>query len=169
AVSNLSGALFQSHGGRDISSLAILERVNCVLRISGLYTLRLLDAACKKVLNLLKKGLLKVKATLKSAWTEKDQIDNLLKERRLMRSLEKFVGGKLYEGDLRLRQKNHMILSYDVLINQVIGEKVENRDNASGMELTLEQTLTWCCYEVSVDPHGFEGYLKMVVEVPDSS
>ncbi|GJY52674.1 hypothetical protein Tco_0443521 [Tanacetum coccineum] len=30
---------------------------------------------------------------------EKDQIDNLLKERRLMRSLEKFVGGKLYEGD----------------------------------------------------------------------
>ncbi|GJT81563.1 retrovirus-related pol polyprotein from transposon TNT 1-94 [Tanacetum coccineum] len=36
-----------------------------------------------------------VKATLKSAWTEKDQIGNLLKERRLMRSLEKFVGGKL--------------------------------------------------------------------------
>ncbi|GJR34409.1 hypothetical protein Tco_1210093 [Tanacetum coccineum] len=32
--------------------------VNCVLRISGLYTSRLLDAACKKVLNLLKKGLL---------------------------------------------------------------------------------------------------------------
>ncbi|GJR80950.1 retrovirus-related pol polyprotein from transposon TNT 1-94 [Tanacetum coccineum] len=88
------------------------------LGVSGLYTSRLLDAACKKVLNLLKKGLLKVEATLKSAWTEKDQIDNLLKERRLMRSLEKFIGGKLYEGDLRLRQKNHMILSYDVLINQ---------------------------------------------------
>ncbi|GJV87071.1 hypothetical protein Tco_1531009 [Tanacetum coccineum] len=33
----------------------ILERVYCVLQISGLYTLRLLDAACKKVLNLLKK------------------------------------------------------------------------------------------------------------------
>nr|GEW87355.1 ribonuclease H-like domain-containing protein [Tanacetum cinerariifolium] len=32
--------------------------VNCVLRISGLYTSRLLDATCKKVLNLLKKGLL---------------------------------------------------------------------------------------------------------------
>ncbi|GJW86406.1 retrovirus-related pol polyprotein from transposon TNT 1-94 [Tanacetum coccineum] len=45
----------------------------------------------------------KVEATLKSAWTEKDQIDNLVKERRLMRSLEKFVGGKLYEGDLWLR------------------------------------------------------------------
>ncbi|GJT88276.1 hypothetical protein Tco_1069993 [Tanacetum coccineum] len=38
----------------------------------------------------------------KSAWTEKDQIDNFLKERRLMRSLEKFVGGRLYKGDLRL-------------------------------------------------------------------
>ncbi|GJR29687.1 hypothetical protein Tco_1105919 [Tanacetum coccineum] len=37
---------------------AVLERVNCVLRISGLYTLRLLNAAYKKVLNLLMKGLL---------------------------------------------------------------------------------------------------------------
>ncbi|GJZ87478.1 hypothetical protein Tco_0659088 [Tanacetum coccineum] len=34
--------------------------------------------------------------------------------------LRKFVGGRLYEGDLRLRQKNHMILSYDVLIIQNI-------------------------------------------------
>ncbi|GJU48769.1 hypothetical protein Tco_1218324 [Tanacetum coccineum] len=63
--------------------------------------------------------LYKVKATLKSAWTEKDQINNLLKESRLMRSLEKFVGGKLFEEDLRLHQKNHMIRSYDVLIIQV--------------------------------------------------
>ncbi|GJR97015.1 hypothetical protein Tco_0269189 [Tanacetum coccineum] len=98
-------ALFQSHGGRDISSLVSMyhlspQGVNCALRISGLYTSRLLDAVCKKVLNLLKKGLLKVEATLKSAWTEKDQIDNLLKERRLMRSLEKFVDGRLYEGGL---------------------------------------------------------------------
>ncbi|GJW66747.1 hypothetical protein Tco_0121171 [Tanacetum coccineum] len=37
------------------------------------------------------------------------------------------------------------------------------------MELTLEQTQQGVSYEVSVDPHGFEGYLKMVVEVPDSS
>ncbi|GJT81256.1 hypothetical protein Tco_1055598 [Tanacetum coccineum] len=33
---------------------------------------------------------MKVEATLKIAWIEKDQIDNLLKERRLMRRLEKF-------------------------------------------------------------------------------
>ncbi|GJU23808.1 retrovirus-related pol polyprotein from transposon TNT 1-94 [Tanacetum coccineum] len=68
-----------------ISGTEILERVNCVLRISGLYTSRLLDAACKKVLNLLKKGLLKVEAMSKSAWTEKDQIENFLKERSAMR------------------------------------------------------------------------------------
>nr|GEZ34154.1 hypothetical protein [Tanacetum cinerariifolium] len=47
----------------------------------------------------------KVEAIPKSAWTEKDQIDNYLKERRLMRSLEKFVGGRLYEEDLRLLQR----------------------------------------------------------------
>nr|GEV51107.1 hypothetical protein [Tanacetum cinerariifolium] len=110
-----------------------VDEVNCVLRIFGLYTSRLIDAACKKVLNLLKKGLLvwgklrqhqhrhhqphklklhmylnlfhtqslkqrlslpgkKVEVIPKSAWTEKDHIDNFLKERRLMRSLEKFVG-----------------------------------------------------------------------------
>ncbi|GJX10303.1 hypothetical protein Tco_0200162 [Tanacetum coccineum] len=33
------------------------------------------------------------------------------------------------------------------------------------MELTLEQTQQGVSYEVSVDPHGFEGYLKMVVEL----
>nr|GEW24917.1 pyrroline-5-carboxylate synthetase [Tanacetum cinerariifolium] len=47
----------------------------------------------------------KVKAIPKSAWTEKDQIDSFLKERRLMRSLEKFVGGRLYEKDLRMPQR----------------------------------------------------------------
>ncbi|GJR38634.1 retrovirus-related pol polyprotein from transposon TNT 1-94 [Tanacetum coccineum] len=37
--------------------------------------------------------------------------------------LRKFVGGRLYEGVLRLRQKNHMILSYDVLIIQPTGSE----------------------------------------------
>ncbi|GJX68678.1 hypothetical protein Tco_0304405 [Tanacetum coccineum] len=32
------------------------------------------------------------------------------------------------------------------------------------MELTLEQTQQGVSYEVSVDPHGFEGNLKMVVK-----
>ncbi|GJS24873.1 hypothetical protein Tco_0453505 [Tanacetum coccineum] len=112
--------------------------------ISGLYTSRLLDAASKKVLNLLKKGLFhnlerKFKATLKSSWTEKDQIEQPLKERRLLRSLGESSRWEIVRrGTYWLGHKNHMILSYDVLSNQV-------------------------------DPHGFEGYLKMVVEVPDSS
>ncbi|GKA07419.1 hypothetical protein Tco_0686643 [Tanacetum coccineum] len=72
----------------------------------------------------------------KSAWTEKDLIDDFLKERRLMRSLEKFVGGKLYEGDLRLRQKNHMNLSYDVLINQ----NIRVNSFTMKMEILLEPT-----------------------------
>ncbi|GJR20357.1 hypothetical protein Tco_0968884 [Tanacetum coccineum] len=33
------------------------------------------------------------------------------------------------------------------------------------IELTLEQTQQGVSYEVSVDPYGFEGYLKMVVGV----
>ncbi|GJU06801.1 hypothetical protein Tco_1123231 [Tanacetum coccineum] len=37
------------------------------------------------------------------------------------------------------------------------------------MELTLEQTQQGVSYEVSVDLSGHEGYLKMVMEVPDSS
>ncbi|GKC80361.1 hypothetical protein Tco_1131135 [Tanacetum coccineum] len=31
------------------------------------------------------------------------------------------------------------------------------------MELTLEQSQQGVSYEVSVDPHGFEGYLKMII------
>ncbi|GJR06080.1 retrovirus-related pol polyprotein from transposon TNT 1-94 [Tanacetum coccineum] len=102
--------IFTKALGRERIEFLINKLVICVLRISGLYTSRLLDAACKKVLNLLKKGLLKVEATLKSAWTEKDQIDNLLKERRLMRSLEKFVGGRLYEEHAEFDESNTHVL-----------------------------------------------------------
>ncbi|GJR44597.1 hypothetical protein Tco_1312700 [Tanacetum coccineum] len=117
----------------------------------------------------------------KSAWTEKDQIDNFLKERRLMRSLEKFVGGRLYEGDLRLLQKNHMILSYDVLIIQ------NRRDLPRDIPLDSVEVLRSILTDSKVTPtkHGrmtkpysspcfiancFNGgYLKMEVKVPDSS
>ncbi|GJT65202.1 hypothetical protein Tco_1016682 [Tanacetum coccineum] len=57
--------------------------------------LNLLHTRClKQRLSLLEK---KVEAMPKSAWTEKDQIDNFLKERSLMRSLEKLVGGRFYK------------------------------------------------------------------------
>ncbi|GKB40360.1 hypothetical protein Tco_0885302 [Tanacetum coccineum] len=93
----------------------------------------------------------KVEAIPKSAWTEKDQIDNFLKERRLMRSLEMFVGGRLYEGDLRLRQKNHMILSYDVLIIQKDSILTARKPGQEDSNLSIAQ----------VDPHNSEGYLNM--------
>ncbi|GJU06796.1 hypothetical protein Tco_1123226 [Tanacetum coccineum] len=73
----------------------------------------------------------------KSAWTEKDQIDNFLKERRLMRSLESSLVGDCSQGDLQLRQKNHMILSYDVLIIQELmmgddGDAIDDVESSGG-------------------------------------
>ncbi|GJZ87453.1 hypothetical protein Tco_0659063, partial [Tanacetum coccineum] len=83
----------------------------------------------------------KVEATLKSAWTEKDQIDNLLKERRLMRSLEKFVGGRLYEGDLRTTSKEpydsitlSMYYDYDA---HVKGELLVMMKNSQSVNLLI--------------------------------
>ncbi|GJV40311.1 hypothetical protein Tco_1418751 [Tanacetum coccineum] len=96
-----------------LSDKLVLERVNCVLRISGLYTLRLLDAACKKVLIYSRKDCClmqrlsklgkKVKATLKSAWIKKDHIDNLLKERRFYTS----AGNSIKEILLKLNLPDH--------------------------------------------------------------
>ncbi|GJW59731.1 hypothetical protein Tco_0109066 [Tanacetum coccineum] len=74
--------------------------------ISGLYTSRLLDAASNKVLNLLKKGLLKVETMPKSAWTEKDQIDNFLKEIRFNTS----AGNPVKEILLKLNLPDHRML-----------------------------------------------------------
>ncbi|GJS49991.1 hypothetical protein Tco_0600112 [Tanacetum coccineum] len=48
--------------------------------------------------------------------------------------------------------------------------KSENKGKVpTEMELVLEQTQQGSSYEVSVDPHGLKGYLKMEVKVPDSS
>ncbi|GJT55121.1 hypothetical protein Tco_0990175 [Tanacetum coccineum] len=81
----------------------ILERVKCVLRISGLYTSRLLDAASKKVLNLLKKGLLFEAKTFK-----------------VNEELRKVCWWEIVRRRPTAATKNHMILSYDVLIIQNI-------------------------------------------------
>ncbi|GJX96782.1 hypothetical protein Tco_0352580 [Tanacetum coccineum] len=56
----------------------------------------------------------------KRAWVMVQDIDKQLYQRRLMRNLEKFVGGRDYGKDRSTdATKNHMILSYDVLIIQV--------------------------------------------------
>nr|GFC80106.1 hypothetical protein [Tanacetum cinerariifolium] len=57
---------------------------------------------------------IRIKYLPKSIWrkSNKDRaaamiqaIDKLLKTRRIMRSLERFVGGRLYEGDFRILQR----------------------------------------------------------------
>ncbi|GKA97388.1 hypothetical protein Tco_0825282 [Tanacetum coccineum] len=54
----------------------------------------------------------------KRKWSKQDKqrarvminaIDKKLKDRRLMRNMEKFIGGRPYGGDLRLLEKDHMI------------------------------------------------------------
>ncbi|GJS02802.1 hypothetical protein Tco_0319310 [Tanacetum coccineum] len=102
----------------------------------------------------------------KSAWTEKDQIDNFLKERRLMRSLEKFVGGRLYEGDLRLRQKNHMILSYDVLIIQDCDEIPKRPTMYLNLRSYKAVRLWYSNPMIQPEPEGStQGYPLVSVEV----
>nr|GEX13394.1 hypothetical protein [Tanacetum cinerariifolium] len=58
----------------------------------------------------------------------KDQIDNFLKERRLIRSLEKFVGGRLYEGGLQLLEMT--ILIYHMMFSALKVEEGEPVDAA---------------------------------------
>nr|GFA27124.1 hypothetical protein [Tanacetum cinerariifolium] len=45
------------------------------------------------------------KSNKERAATMIQAIDKQLKTRRIMRSLEKFVGGRLYEGDFRMLQR----------------------------------------------------------------
>nr|GEU31824.1 putative reverse transcriptase, RNA-dependent DNA polymerase [Tanacetum cinerariifolium] len=93
----------------------------------GSSNIDVLDSPCLLVL---------ITGTSQSRQHEKDQIDNFLKERRLMRSLEKFVGGRLYEGDFRLLQRS----------------KSENMGIVpTEMELILEKTQQGISYEVSKD------------------
>ncbi|GJY02931.1 hypothetical protein Tco_0361083 [Tanacetum coccineum] len=123
-------------------------------KTSKLYTLRLLDAACKKGLNLLKKGL-------------------------LIYGEAKTTSYKRLRGRPTAATKNHMILSYDnrrdlprnIPLDSVVILRYEKRSKSENkgkvpteMELVLEQTQQGTSYEVSVDPHGFEGYLKMEVK-----
>ncbi|GJZ29866.1 retrovirus-related pol polyprotein from transposon TNT 1-94 [Tanacetum coccineum] len=124
AVLNLSGALFQSHGGRDISSLAKSSE-STQERIAGLGGNRLMrtdelhkfsDGTLNHVrtsLNDIATGI-QMEYLPKRKWSKQDKqrarvmikaIDKKLKDRRLMRSLEKFVGGRPYRGDLRLLQR----------------------------------------------------------------
>ncbi|GJS10704.1 retrovirus-related pol polyprotein from transposon TNT 1-94 [Tanacetum coccineum] len=67
----------------------------------------------------------KFEANTESAWTENDQIDNLLKERGLMRSLREFVGGIMpTEMELSLEQTQQGV-SYGSICKALRGLKNE--------------------------------------------
>ncbi|GJV26229.1 hypothetical protein Tco_1378924 [Tanacetum coccineum] len=108
--------------------------VICVLRISGFYTSRLLDAACKKVLNLLKKGLLvygeaKTTSTPTSPTTQaqvtyvSESVSYLKFEAKTFNvneELRKVCWWEIVRRRPMAATKDHMISSYDVLIIQNI-------------------------------------------------
>ncbi|GKB03271.1 DNA/RNA helicase, DEAD/DEAH box type containing protein [Tanacetum coccineum] len=56
--------------------------------------------------------------------------------------------------------QGYPLVSVEVLRYNTKGEKVRIGNKAAEMELTLEQTQQGVSYEVSVDPHGFEGIFK---------
>ncbi|GJZ96611.1 retrovirus-related pol polyprotein from transposon TNT 1-94 [Tanacetum coccineum] len=122
---------------------SVLERVKlCYLWISeaALYS-RTADAACKKSFEHYKRRIAdfhnygkESRKHVESAWTEKDQIENFLKERRLMRSLE----------------KNIRVISFTMKM-EILLESTSNKLMV-GYELTI-----------MVDPHGFKGNLKIEV------
>ncbi|GKA93910.1 hypothetical protein Tco_0815896, partial [Tanacetum coccineum] len=72
--------------------------------------------------------------------------------------------------------QNQRDLPRDIPLDSVVVLRYEKRSKSENkrivpteMERVLEQTQQGTSHEVSVDPHGFEGYLNMEVKVPDSS
>ncbi|GJV91450.1 hypothetical protein Tco_1539263 [Tanacetum coccineum] len=96
--------------------------------------------------------------------SKKDQIDNLLKERRLMRSLEKFGGGRCQNLVIKDLVNNKVRLNGDIRsafhilrIIPVIVPEHQVKFNHMKMEILLEPTSN----KLMVDPHGFKGlFLK---------
>nr|GEU56304.1 hypothetical protein [Tanacetum cinerariifolium] len=95
----------------------------------------------------------------KRAYCMIKDINKLLKERMMMRSLEKFVGGRLYETNLKLLQRtiqNWRDLPRDIPLYSLVVLSYEKRSKSENkgkvpteMELVLEQTQQGSSYEVS--------------------
>nr|GEX32447.1 retrovirus-related Pol polyprotein from transposon TNT 1-94 [Tanacetum cinerariifolium] len=83
-------------------------------------------------------------------------IDKRMKTRRIMRSLERFVGGRLYEGDFRMLQRTIRFIVCCSYLSRVPTE----------MELILEHTQQGISHEVSVSTKGVEE-LKRNVKIKD--
>ncbi|GKC62920.1 hypothetical protein Tco_1095518, partial [Tanacetum coccineum] len=122
----------------------------------------------------------------KRNWSKQDKqrarvminaIDRKLRDRRLMRNLEKFVGGRPYIGDLRLlgpydlSYDNRRDLPRDIPLDNVVVLRYEKRSKSENtgkvsteMELVLEQTQQGTSHEVSVSAEGVEE-LKIKVKI----
>ncbi|GKB53095.1 hypothetical protein Tco_0903848, partial [Tanacetum coccineum] len=118
----------------------------CVLRIFGLYTSRLLDAACTSALKLLKKGLL-VRGEAKGDYRDGLQIDVMD----------------------RMTFQNWRDLPRDIPLDSVVVLRYEKRSKSKNkgkvpaeMELVLEQTQQGTSYEVSISTEGVEELKRKV-------
>ncbi|GKB79272.1 hypothetical protein Tco_0946167 [Tanacetum coccineum] len=101
--------------GDDVADFAIALRMrNRLMRSDELY--KFSDGTLTRLLSSLEDITKNIDMTYlpKRRWSTLEKkrghfmikdINKLLKERRMMRSLEKFVGGRLYETDLRLLQR----------------------------------------------------------------
>ncbi|GJR52105.1 putative ribonuclease H-like domain-containing protein [Tanacetum coccineum] len=122
----------------------------CVLRIFGLYTSRLIDAACTSALNLLKKGLLvrgKLRQLLNGDYRDGLQIPDMD----------------------RMTFQNRRDLPRDIPLDSVVVLRYEKRSKSENkgkvpteMELVLEQTQQGTSYEVSVSAEGVEELKRKV-------
>nr|GEW22870.1 hypothetical protein [Tanacetum cinerariifolium] len=103
AYSNLRGFIYQNK-----------DKQNRLMRIDELH--KFSDGTLNDVRTALDDHLkgIRIKYLLQAIWRKSDKervaamiqaIDIQLKTRRIMRSLEKFVGGRLYEGDFRMLQR----------------------------------------------------------------
>nr|GFC48798.1 hypothetical protein [Tanacetum cinerariifolium] len=103
AHSNLRGFIYQNK-----------DKKNRLMRIDELYKFR--DETLNDVRNALDDRLkgIRMQYLPTTIWKRGDKaksaamiqaIDKMLKTRRIMRSLERFVGGRQYEGDFRMQQR----------------------------------------------------------------
>nr|GEX53119.1 hypothetical protein [Tanacetum cinerariifolium] len=96
-------------------------------------------------------------------------IDKQLKTRRIMRSLEGFVGGRLYEGDFRMLQRTiciiiccpYLLKGYPLVSVKVLRYDKRSKSEHMGivpteMELILEHTQQGISHEVSISAKGVE-------------
>ncbi|GJR93244.1 hypothetical protein Tco_0265418 [Tanacetum coccineum] len=97
-------------------------------------------------------------------------IHKLLKERRMMRSLEKFVSGRLYRTDLRLL--------FDTSVGNPVKEILLKLNIPDHKSILMDSRVTPTNHERMTKPYSSPrfiancfnaGYLKMEVKVPDSS